>query len=123
MLGLKKSWLLSLTVVALMLGLHPRAGHAQLDVGNRAFDIYQREVKVGEIYRGEDASGSEKYVEHWVLFDNYVYPSERNGIATELRPGGTEYRDTSDFLARVPWEKGYRYVRVDCNDTATLPGR
>jgi hypothetical protein len=51
------------------------------------------------------------------------YPSPTNGVTVTIRPGLTEYRDTDDFFARVPFAKGSRYGRTDCFDGTTQPGR
>jgi hypothetical protein len=78
-------------------------------------------VLVGQIYRADTSTTT--YLEHWVLYPGYVYPSEANGMKVVIRPGLAAYRDTVDFLSRVPWAPGSRYVRVDCADGTTLPGR
>lgn len=110
-------------IAAVAAGLPP--ARAQLDPGFRSFDILQNGVKVGEIFRDPtvDPPEPDRYLEHWVLFDRYVYPGERADVATEIRVGRAEYKNEKDFFARVPWRKGYRYVKVDCLDGTTLPGR
>jgi hypothetical protein len=95
--------------------------HAQLDPNYTSYTIYERGELVGEIYR--DDISPDKYVEHWVLYPGYVYPSPENGLSAQIVPGGPEYRDHVDFLSRVHWAPGSRYVRVDCEDGTTLPGR
>ena len=94
---------------------------AQFDPGDCR--IYQNGVQVGEIHVPGKASQS-LYVEHWVLYPNYVYPNGRNGIQTEFVPGTTSScASEADFFARAPFGPGYRYVRVTSNDTDLLPGR
>ncbi len=99
---------------------------AQLDPG--IHDIFQTDgfgnkVKVGEIYVPRRETGATNYVEHWVLFDNYVYPSAENRVVTTIRPSRLSYQSEEDFFARVAWGTGFRYVRVDCLDTDRLPDR
>src|SRR5262245_50906860 len=90
----------------------PRAS-AQVPPDVKSLGIYQHGVLVGEIYRSD--TDPNNYSEHWVLYPGYVYPSERNGIETSIRPGRAEYRDLRDFLARVPFGTGARYVVTSCN--------
>ena len=99
---------------------------AQLDPG--LHDIFQtdgfgNQVKGGEIYVPWREAGTTNYVEHWVLFDNYVYPSSENRVVTTIRPSRLSYQSEEDFFARVAWGAGFRYVRVDSTDTDKLPGR
>jgi len=99
---------------------------AQLDPGFH--DIFQTDgfgdkIKVGEIYVPRREAGTTNYVEHWVLFDNYVYPSPENRVVTTIRPSRLSYQSEEDFFARVAWGPGFRYVRVDCLDIDKLPGR
>ena len=101
---------------------------AQAQLDNGPHDIFQTDgfgnkVKVGEIYVPRRDAGTTNYVEHWVLFDNYVYPSAENRVVTTIRPSQLNYRSEEDFFARVAWGPGFRYVRVDCLDTDRLPGR
>jgi hypothetical protein len=96
--------------------------------------IFQNGVLAGEIYRVDppdpDVDPPDPDVdppdpdrtEHWVLFPAYVYPRAGSGIVTRLVPNYRRYRGLEDFLARVPFEKGSRYVRVDAYDaSASLP--
>jgi len=99
---------------------------AQLDPG--IHDIFQTDgfgdkIKVGEIYVPRREAGTTNYVEHWVLFDNYVYPNAENRVATIIRASRSSYESEEDFFARVAWGKGFRYVRVDSLDTDRLPDR
>src|SRR5262245_6278813 len=86
-------------------------------------DIYQNGVKVGEVFRPAGTKEEINYVEHWVLFDNFVYMGAISSMSTSFVKSHQEYSSEQDFFARVPWGKGFRYVRVDCNDTTSLPGR
>lgn len=99
---------------------------AQVDPG--LHDIFQTNsfgdrIKVGEIYVPQRDPGAINYVEHWVLFDNYVYPSAENRVVTIIRPSRLRYASEQDFFAGVEWRRGFRYVRVDCIDTNRVPGR
>jgi hypothetical protein len=100
---------------------------AQLDPGTHdvfQIDRFGNRVKSAEIYVGPRDPGATNYVEHWVLFDNYVYPSADNPVVTMIVPSRrANYASEQDFFARVAWRPGFRYVRVDCIDTAQLPGR
>lgn len=96
--------------------------HAQIDPGG--FIIRQNGVQVGVIYVPQHEPGAGNYVEHWVLYDNYTYPGRDASLVTTITAATKdEYRDEADFFARVPWGKGFRYVRVDSTDTDRLPGR
>jgi hypothetical protein len=98
-----------------------RPAQAQLDPGLRVYDIYEDDQRVGQVYReGTDPS---TYVEHWVMFPNYVYPSPVNGVRLLIVPGNDEYRSAGDFLARVPFERGARYARAAIVDSERIPGR
>lgn len=58
-----------------------------------------------------------------MLYPSYVYPSEKNGISITIKPSQADYHDLADFLARVPFERGSRYMTTSCSDGTTLPGR
>jgi hypothetical protein len=94
---------------------------AQLDSGTRSFAVVQNDSVVGEIWR--DGDEPTHYLEHWVLYPGYVYPSTVNQIETKIQPGHHLYGSTADFLAHVPFERGARYVKVDCDDGESIPGR
>jgi hypothetical protein len=107
--------------VLLIACLNLSVAFAQLDPG--MCGIYQNGAQVGEIYVPGRSSQS-LYVEHWILYPNYVYPNARNGIKTEIIPEtNNSYTSEADFLTRAPFGPGYRYVRVTSNDTERLPGR
>lgn len=112
---------LSLAALLLVVLLAAQRVAAQIPPVGYSVGLYQGGILVGEVYR-QDADPS-SYTEHWVLYPAYVYPNEKNGVVTELRPGRTDYRDLTDFLARVPWARGSRYVTSRCSDGTTLPGR
>jgi hypothetical protein len=113
-----------LPAVAILTGamvfVAPRASQAQCPVEpDYALGIFQEGVLRGEVMRvdGDDSN----YVEHWVLYPDYVYPSARNRVATQILPGIKRYAGLEDFFARVPFEKGARYVKVICEDGTVLP--
>jgi hypothetical protein len=84
--------------------------------------IYQNGVQVGEIYVPQWGSRS-LYVEHWILYPNYVYPNARNGVETRIAPNpNVSYASETDFFARAPFGPGYRYVRVTSADMDKMPG-
>ena len=108
------------------------AAHAEVDPGAKPwlFEVQQEGQTVGEVFvmpwhaAGEGLPAKASYVEHWVLFPGYAYPSPANGKAFTLRPAADQrYRSETDFFARVPFAPGARYLRVDVTDSASLPGR
>ena len=108
------------------LALSANAAAAQLDPGTH--DVYQRdqfqnERKVAEIFVPEREPGATFYVEHWVLFDGYVYPSPQLSVVTTIKASRLRYASEADFFARVAWGPGFRYIRVESFDTDQLPGR
>ncbi|MDB4929314.1 MAG: hypothetical protein JWM10_1798 [Myxococcaceae bacterium] len=117
--------LLTLAGVAFgALTLHGHAARAQIDPGLRSFGVYESRpglapTLLGELFR--EGADPAHYVEHWVLYPGYENPSATNGVVVTLRPGQRAYRDAADFLARVPFGRGSRYVHTDCLDSAERP--
>jgi hypothetical protein len=100
----------------------PRSARAQLDpTGGFVFDLYENGERVGQVYR--EGENPNEYVEHWVMFPRYVYPSSVNGVRLLVVPGADQYRSAGDFLARVPFEQGSRYARAAIFDAERIPGR
>lgn len=100
----------------------PRSANAQLDYNEeRAFDLYEDGQLVGQVFR--EGSNPTEYVEHWVMFPRYIYPSPVNGVQLVVVPGKSHYRGAADFLARVPFEPGSRYARAAIFDAERIPGR
>ena len=69
-----------------------------------------------------DAAGA-AYTEHWVLFPYYRFdqgggPGSSVEIVAEPGPG---YRSAKDFLSRVPFPAGSRYVVAACQEYDRLP--
>ena len=97
----------------------------QLDPGYH--DVYQRdglqnEMKlVAQIFAPERTADETTYVEHWVLFADYVYPNRSLSLVTEIRPSRDRYASLEDFLARVPWGPGFRYIRATAFESDSLP--
>jgi len=89
------------------------------------YAIIQNGIRVGEIYVPERNPKATQYVEHWVLYNSYVYPSpDQSHLKTEIRvEKQIGYESEADFFARVSWVPGYRYVRVDCTEFDKLPTR
>jgi hypothetical protein len=106
------------TLCALMLAA---PAQAQLDPG--AFDIFQDGKKVGEIFVPARPAGQTHYIEHWVLFREYVYPAGTSGLKTVIEAAQRGHATEADFLAHVAWGPGFRYVRIEVADTDKLPGR
>ncbi len=80
-------------------------------------EIYHADgTKVGEIYVAREGE-ADRYVEHWVMFGGYLYPSA-------IKPAADErYASERDFLARVPFGPGARYARWDVVEQTRIPGR
>ena len=99
------------------------SNRAQLDPGD--FVLLQNGIKVGEIYVPERDPRATQYVEHWVLYNGYVYPGkDHSELKTEIRVARkSSYQSEADFFARTPFGPGFRYVRVDCTEADRLPGR
>lgn len=98
-----------------------KSAPAQIDPG--FFEVFQNGVKVGEICVPARDVEAVNYVEHWVLFNNYVYPGRDPELVTTIKVARRGYANEADFFARAPWGPGFRYVRVDSTDTDRLPGR
>ena len=123
--GMKTKAICSLVAILFTFALAIPA-QAQVDPGTH--DVFQKDrfghwVKAAEIFVSPREPGATNYVEHWVLFDNYTYPSANNPVQTMILQSPRSYTSEQDFFARVAWGPGFRYVRVDCIDTAQLPGR
>ncbi len=80
-------------------------------------EIYHADgTKVGEIYVAREGEAA-RYVEHWVMFDGYIYPSA-------IKPARDQrYTSEKDFLARVPFRPGSRYARWDVVAQSQIPVR
>lgn len=81
--------------------------------------LFDGDEEVGQVYR--DVVGS-SYTEHWVLYSNYTFDRIRKaGPSIEIvaEPGG--YRGVRDFLNRVPFPQGSRYVIARCEEFDRLP--
>jgi hypothetical protein len=91
---------------------------AQVDPGT--CKIYQNGVQVGEIYVPARTDQG-LYVEHWILYPNYVYVGQ-GGAKMEIVPAAKQlYSSGADFFARAPFGPGYRYVHVTSEDGTHLP--
>ena len=77
-----------------LLAANPAA--AQLDPGAKVIVQYDRIA--GEIYV-EEGQDTCVYVEHWFLFEDYQYPSERNGASFTVTPTADPYGSVERFLA------------------------
>ena len=119
----KRLLLLSLLAAAIFLTLSMRAPYAraQIDPFYQSYGLYQQDRLVGEMFREDTNTAS--YTEHWILYPAYVYPNDTNGVTVVIRPSGLRYAGTADFLTRVYWSTGSRYVKGACADGTTLPVR
>ena len=110
---------LLLTTLALLAlaAIRPGIADAQIPAAkNRLHIIYDNGSPVGAIYVDRER-GAAQYVEHWVMFPTYTYPSE-------IRPNEQNaYTSADEFLASIPFGPGYRYARLDIAKTASIPGR
>lgn len=100
------------------------AAFGQLDPGMKGevFDLYESGNKVGEVYIPYRPAGTTRWVEHWVMFPNYVYPSPKSLATLDVVPQATSaYRDEADFFKRVPFARGAKYARVDSEEFDYLP--
>src|SRR5262245_33808134 len=74
-----------------------------------AFGLFKKEVPVADIYSpGKDIKATQ-YVEHWVLYDGYVYPGNNQpGLTTTIKAAPLSgYKSEADFFANAPWGPGY----------------
>lgn len=116
--------LMTIALVALTFAhAAPTPARTQMDPGVKR--ILQNGIQVGEIFVPERDPKATRYVEHWVLYNGYVYPGKDNpDVKTEIRESTkSSYESEADFFARVPFGPGFRYVRVDCTESDRLPGR
>ena len=106
-----------------VIGALALAKSAPAQVDPSGYEIFQNGVKAGEIFVPARDLEAVNYVEHWVLYNNYVYPGRDPELVTTIKVARRGYANEADFFARVPWGPGFRYVRVDSTDTDKLPGR
>lgn len=68
------------------------------------FGIFQKETRVGEIYSPGTDIKATQYVEHWVLYDGYIYPGKNHlGLTTTIKASPeSAYKSEADFFASVP---------------------
>jgi hypothetical protein len=102
--------------------LAPRKVHAQIDPLKNPMTIWQNGQQVGMIFSPPDVGNRGLYLEHWILFPNYVYPSEAHQIRTDIVPNtALAYATEDEFFRAAPWGAGYRYVKVTAHDSTRLP--
>ena len=110
-------------VFAILLGtVKPPAAKAQIGPDVKVY-LYENGVRVGEIYVPDRAADQSQYLEHWVLYPNYMYPGPKFIGALEIVPSPTEppYASEQDFFRRVPFGPGYKYIRVTAQESTSLP--
>ena len=122
MRNMRKFLFTAVAIAVMLTGIMPPAAKAQLDVGSR-FYLYENGVRVGEIYVPDRAEGQSEYLEHWVLYPNYMYPGPRFIGALQIVPSPTEkpYASESDFFRNVPFAPGSKYIRVLAQEYSYLP--
>jgi len=105
-----------------LMGVMSRVAKAQFDPEVKIY-LYENGVRVGEIYVPDRAPEQTEYVEHWVLYPNYMYPGPQYIGTLDIVPSPTErpYASESDFFSHVPFAKGSKYIRVTCQEYSTLP--
>jgi hypothetical protein len=118
----------TLAVLCLLLALLAICTPAFAQLDYDTYDIYQGGVLVGTIYVPErstdQATAQSVYAEYWILFPNYIYPSEKNPVTTQIAPAtGYHYTSVQDFFTKAPWGAGCRFVNVIAVDSSVLPGR
>lgn len=80
--------------------------------------VYESNVEVGRVYR--DAAGPQ-YTEHWVLFPNYNFDQGGSRSMQVVAVPGPGCSNARDFLARVPFPPGSRYVVAAWQEFDRLP--
>lgn len=116
---LKKLLLIALTVSIFSMSIAPKA-HAQLSAGGGIagqFDYIRGVFKeVGKVFVPEWRSPN-NYMEHWILFPDYVYPGEKNpSVDLSVTPDeNIKYDNVSDFL-KENFCEGCTYIRVESTE-------
>lgn len=102
--------------LSLALLLLPAIARAQLEVG--VMGIYQNGQEVGRIYVPSRGAKDDTYVEHWVLYPGYVYPSKhRPGLETLIVPLEETFASLADFKNSLKLEPGSRTIEVLAHET------
>lgn len=119
---IRKCVFAALAIALMIAAVLPPTAKAQIDGGNRIY-LYENGVRVGEIYVPDRVEGQTEYVEHWVLYPKYLYPGPQFIGALQIVASPTEqpYASEADFLRRVPFEKGSKYIRVTAQESSYLP--
>ena len=108
-----------LLVLAVVTGVAWSLGvQAQFDPGEH--EIRQFDRLVGVILVPEREIGTCVYEERWFLFDEYVYPGERNPVATTIEP--VEELSEEALLA-IDEERGHWVTVKATEHTAACEGR
>lgn len=99
---------------------------AQLDPGDgregAAFDLFEAGNHVGQIFVPAREPGTIHYLEHWVLFPNYVYPGPKNLAMLKIVPKSpSPFKDEADFFRRVEFKQGSKYIRVTADEYHEMP--
>ncbi|MDX2149418.1 MAG: hypothetical protein SFV54_01690 [Bryobacteraceae bacterium] len=86
------------------------------------FDLFESGNKVGEIFEPARVAGANHYLQHWVLFSNYVYPGPKSLAVLSVVPQSkSRYSDENDFFKRVAFAEGGKYIRVTADEYTDFP--
>lgn len=84
--------------------------------------LFQLDAQVGWVYGTAREVGDPFYTEHWVLSPEFVKPSLQSQAKLQVVPQSpSEFKDEQDFLARVPFSKGSKYIRATVQEFNYLP--
>jgi hypothetical protein len=85
--------------------------------------LYEGDSRVGEVFVPQRDPAETRYVEHWVLYPNYRYPGPRylGALRVVVSTSEAPYASEDDFFRNVPFAKGSKYVRVNCQESPALP--
>lgn len=87
-----------------------------------SFELYESSNKVGEVYVPARDPNVTHYVEHWVLYPNYVYPGPKSLATLKVVPlSASPYQDETAFFKRVRFSAGSKYIRVTADEFNQLP--
>ncbi|NOU13305.1 MAG: hypothetical protein HOO92_04960 [Methylococcaceae bacterium] len=82
--------------------------------------IHQNDKEVGRIYVPPRHAKPDTYVEHWVLYPGYVYPSnKRPGLKTIIVPLEESFSSLSSFKNSLFLQPGSRLIEVLSHETKT----
>lgn len=93
-----------------------RDGRLQVDIGN--YKLVWEGVVYGELWVEYDPAypgATDRTIEHWMLFRNYVTPSAINrDVHIRLVYEEGRYRDVEEFIAKNRENPGTKYIKAIC---------